>query len=102
MILAHLLALIATTAILAFFIKVGAFAVSAPNSSLPIVAIYTAYHFVVYLAAELFGLVKRPHYLLPLVSLSWGWIFICLISLIIANCWSPCVSSTSASFAPCV
>jgi hypothetical protein len=87
MIIAQLLALVATAAILAVFVKIGTIAVSAPNSSLLTVAAYSMYRLVVYLGLELLGVQKPAHFLPPLIELHGVWIFLCLTTLIILSFW---------------
>ena len=51
-----------TAVILSLLTKVGAVAVSAPNSSYATAIIYTAFSIAMYLVAELLGLKKRPQF----------------------------------------
>ena len=51
-----------TAVILSLLTKVGAVAVSAPNSSYATAIIYTAFSIAMYLVAELLGLQKRPQF----------------------------------------
>ena len=83
MILRHLIALVITAMILGIATKIGAIAVSAPNDSYAIVAIYTAFSILVYLATELIGLQRRPQFFSPLFSLSGFWFFACVLGLLI-------------------
>ena len=79
----HLILLLVVGVILSLCVKVGAFAVSAPNSSYATAIIYTAFSIVIYLATELLGLQKRPQFFSPLFSLSGFWFLACLIGLLV-------------------
>ncbi len=72
-----------TAVILSLLTKVGAVAVSVPNSSYATAIIYTAFSIAMYLVAELFGLQKRPQFFPPLFSLGGFWLLTCLIGLLI-------------------
>src|SRR5213080_4247039 len=75
--------LLAVTAVILSLTKVGAVAVSAPNSSYATAIIYTAFSIAMYLVAELLGLQKRPQFFPPLLSLGGFWLLTCLIGLLI-------------------
>ena len=75
--------LLAVTAVILSLTKVGAVAVSAPNSSYATAIIYTAFSIAMYLVAELLGLQKRPQFFSPLFSLGGFWLLTCLIGLLI-------------------
>src|SRR5438132_4440367 len=79
----HLILLLVVGVILSLLTKVGAVAVSAPNSSYATAIIYTAFSIVIYLAAQLLGLQKRPQFFSPLFSLNGFWFLACLIGLLI-------------------
>ncbi len=79
----HLILFGITALILSLCVKVGAIAVSAPNSSYATAIIYTAFSTVIYLATELLGLQKRPQFFSPLFSLSGFWFLACLINLLV-------------------
>jgi hypothetical protein len=80
---AHLILLLVVSVILSLCVKVGALAVSAPNSSYETAIIYTAFSIVIYLATDLLGLQKRPQFFSPLFSLSGFWFLACLIGLLV-------------------
>ena len=79
----HLILLLVVGVILSLCVKVGALAVSAPNSSFATAIIYTAFSIVIYLATELLGLQKRPQFFSPVFSLSGFWFLACLIGLLV-------------------
>ena len=79
----HLILLLVVGVILSLCVKVGALAVSAPNSSYATAIIYTAFSIVIYLATELLGLQKRPQFFSPLFSLSGFSLLACLIGLLV-------------------
>src|SRR6266576_3249685 len=79
----HLILFAITAVILSLCVKVGAIAVSAPNSSYATAIIYTAFSIVIYLATELLGLQKRAQFFSPLFSLSGFWFLACLIGVLV-------------------
>jgi hypothetical protein len=79
----HLILLLVVGVILSLCVKVGALAVSAPNSSYATAIIYTAFSIVICLATELLGLQKSPQFFSPLFSLSGFWFLACLIGLLV-------------------
>ena len=81
--LTHAIALLITVLMLGVATKIGAIAVSAPNSSYAIVLIYTAFSIMIYLMTELIGLQRRPQFFSPLFSLSGFWFFACVLGLLI-------------------
>ena len=82
----HLILLLVVALVLSLYVKVGALAVSAHNSSYATAIIYTAFSIVIYLATELLGLQKRPQFFSPLFSLSGFWFLACLIGLLVLKC----------------
>ena len=79
----HLILLLVVGVILSLCVKVGALAVSAPNSSYATAIIYTAFSIVICLATELLGLQKSPQFFSPLFSLNGFWFLACLIGLLV-------------------
>ena len=72
-----------TAVILSLLTKVGAVAVSAPNSSYATAIVYALFSIVIYLAAQLLGLQEKPQFFSPLFSLGGFQFLACLIGLLI-------------------